>query len=132
MNVYVRELVSALAHAGIDCTTYTRTWNNDLPQEILVEPNHRVVHIPAGPVDIPKEHLIDVVPEFTDGVLRHINAHGGTDLIHANYWLSGLSGHALKHEHRLQRENRQSEKRTLVNKVEYPIEADSEERVYKW
>jgi len=98
MNVYVRELVSALAHAGVDCTTYTRAWSKDLPKTIQVEPNHRVVHIPAGPVDLPKEHLIDVVPEFTDNVLHHINAEGGTDIVHANYWLSGLSGHAIKHE----------------------------------
>ena len=98
MNVYVRELVSALAHAGVDCTTYTRAWRNDLPAEINVEPNHKVVHIPAGAVDMPKGDLLSVVPEFTDGVLRHINANGGTDVIHANYWLSGLSGHTLKHE----------------------------------
>lgn len=97
MNVYVRELVSALAHAGVDCTTYTRTWREGLPAEILVEPNHRVVHIAAGPVDVPKEHLIDLIPEFTQGVLQHINAHGGTDVIHANYWLSGIVGHTLKH-----------------------------------
>lgn len=98
MNVYVRELVSALAHAGVDCTTYTRAASHDAPREILIEPNHRVVHIPAGPVDIPKEHLIDIVPEFTDGVLKHIGDSGGTDLVHANYWLSGLSGHSIKHE----------------------------------
>jgi len=98
MNVYVRELVSALAHAGIDCTTYTRAWKENLPAEVLVEPNHKVVHIAAGPVDLPKSQLIDIVPEFTAGVLAHINDNGGTDIIHANYWLSGLSGHVLKHE----------------------------------
>ena len=98
MNVYVRELVSGLAHAGIDCTTYTRAWSDDLPSEILVEPNHKVVHIPAGATDMPKDNLIDVVPQFTDGVLQHIRANGGTDVVHANYWLSGLAGHSIKHE----------------------------------
>lgn len=98
MNVYVRELVSGLAHAGIDCTTYTRTWRDDLPAEILVEPNHKVVHIPAGAIDMPKDNLIDVVPQFTDGVLQHIRSNGGTDVVHANYWLSGLAGHSIKHE----------------------------------
>ncbi|MCE2736510.1 MAG: glycosyltransferase [Acidimicrobiaceae bacterium] len=98
MNVYVRELVSGLAHAGIDCTTYTRAWRDDLPAEILVEPNHRVVHIPAGDPHMPKDNLVDVVPQFTDNVLQHIQANGGTDVVHANYWLSGLSGHSLKHE----------------------------------
>lgn len=97
MNVYVRELVSALAHAGLDCTTYTRAWQADLPEVVNVEPNHRVVHVPAGDPDLPKDHLLDVVDEFTDGVARHIAASGGVDVLHANYWLSGLAGHQLKH-----------------------------------
>lgn len=97
MNVYVRELSSALAHAGMDVTTYTRTWRDGLAPEVAVEPNYRVVHIPAGDVDMPKDNLIDVVGEFTDGVLGHVRGAGGTDVIHANYWLSGLAGHQLKH-----------------------------------
>jgi D-inositol-3-phosphate glycosyltransferase len=56
------------------------------------------VHITAGAVDMPKDNMFDIVPEFTVGVLQHIKENGGTDVIHANYWLSGLSGHALKHE----------------------------------
>jgi D-inositol-3-phosphate glycosyltransferase len=97
MNVYVRELVSALAHAGLDCTTYTRTWQEGLPEVVNVEPNHRVVHVRAGDPGLAKDHLIDVVDEFTDGVARHIAASGGVDVLHANYWLSGLAGHQLKH-----------------------------------
>ena len=98
MNVYVRELVSALAHAGLDCTTYTRAWNPDLPRVVNVEPNHRVVHIPAGEFDLPKGELLSVVDEFADGVRDDIVANGGTDVLHANYWLSGIAGHRLKHE----------------------------------
>ena len=45
--------------------------------EVLVEPGHRVVHVPAGPYDLPKEALADQVDEFTDGVLEHIEATGG-------------------------------------------------------
>ena len=98
MNVYVRELVSALAHAGLDCTTYTRAWQAGLPEVVNVEPNHRVVHIPAGHFDVPKNELLSVVDEFTDNVRAHIVASGGVDVLHANYWLSGLSAHQLKHE----------------------------------
>ena len=61
MNVYVRELVSSLANLGVECTTYTRRWRDDLPREVQIEPNHRVVHVPAGPLDLPKEGLIGVV-----------------------------------------------------------------------
>lgn len=98
MNVYVRELVAGLAHAGIDCTTYTRAWRADLPSVVEVEPNHRIVHIPAGDPDMSKDDLVSIVPEFTDKVARHVVANGGTDVVHANYWLSGLAGHSLKHD----------------------------------
>lgn len=97
MNVYVRELSSALAHAGMDVTTYTRAWREGLAAEVSVERNNRVIHVPAGDVDMPKDQLLGVVDDFTDGVLSHIRAGGGTDVIHANYWLSGLAGHSLKH-----------------------------------
>jgi len=98
MNVYVRELVSALAHAGLDCTTYTRAWQEGLPDVVNVEPNHRVVHIPAGSFELPKNELLSVVDEFTENVRAHIVASGGVDVLHANYWLSGLSAHQLKHD----------------------------------
>lgn len=98
MNVYVRELVSALAHAGLDCTTYTRAWRPDLPRVVNVEPNHRVVHVEAGDFDLPKNDLVSVVDVFAEGVRDHISETGGTDVLHGNYWLSGIAGHRVKHE----------------------------------
>ncbi|GBL20672.1 D-inositol 3-phosphate glycosyltransferase [Acidimicrobiaceae bacterium] len=98
MNVYVRELVSAMAQTGLQCTTYTRAWREGLPEVIDVEPNHKVVHIKAGKFDLSKDELLDVVDEFTQAVARDIELNGGTDVLHANYWLSGLVGHRLKHQ----------------------------------
>lgn len=98
MNVYVRELVSALAQAGVDCTTYTRAARPGLAEVVQVEPGHRVVHIPAGPFDLAKEDLPRVVEEFGDGVIDHLKNGPGVDVMHANYWLSGLVAHRVKHE----------------------------------
>jgi D-inositol-3-phosphate glycosyltransferase len=98
MNVYVRELSSALAQAGVDTTTYVRRWSDDLPEEIAVEPGFRVVHIDAGPPELPKEALHRVVDDFTAGVIEHLDRSGGADVVHANYWLSGVAGHGIKHE----------------------------------
>jgi len=98
MNVYVRELVAGLAHAGVEVTTYTREWRSGLPREVLVEPNHRVVHVPAGRFDLPKEELEGMVPTFTDFVLDDIRHAHAADVVHANYWLSGVAGHSIKHE----------------------------------
>ena len=97
MNVYVRELAAALAHRGADCTVYVRRWRDDLPDEVLVEPGVRVAHVEAGAHDLPKEELPGVVDAYRDGVLADIAARGGTDIVHANYWLSGVAGHAVKH-----------------------------------
>jgi len=98
MNVYVREVGSALAQAGVDVTTYTRRTCADTDPEVLVEPGHRVIHLPAGPCHLPKEALPDVLDEFGDGLAAHIAAGEPIDVIHANYWLSGIAGHRLKHE----------------------------------
>lgn len=98
MNVYVRELVSALSQAGVECTTYTRRTRADQPEMVQVEPNHRVVHVPAGALDLPKEALPEVLPEFGDRVMRHLRSEFPADLVHANYFLSGLVAHRIKHE----------------------------------
>ncbi len=98
MNVYVRELVSALAQAGVNCTTYTRANRPGLPEVVQVEPGHQVVHIKAGRFDLPKESLPSIVPDFTEGVKAHMEANGIPDVLHGNYWLSGKVGHRLKHE----------------------------------
>ena len=97
MNVYIRELVGHLAHTGAMCHVYVRAWHPDLPAEVLLEPGVRVVHIPAGPFDLEKEELYDIVDEFADKVEADIEAQGGVDVIHANYWLSGVAGHQIKH-----------------------------------
>jgi len=96
--VYVRELVSSLSQAGLECTTYTRADREGLPAEVVVEPNHKVVYIEAGPHHLPKEALPEIIDEFTDRVLEHIRANGGADAVHANYWLSGVAAHRIKHE----------------------------------
>jgi D-inositol-3-phosphate glycosyltransferase len=109
MNVYVRELTSALARSDVACDVFTRAWSADLPPVVDVEPGLRVHHVPAGPLDVlPKESLPAVVDEFTAGVLERMagaptsgrDAAGGLPYtsVHANYWLSGLSGHVIKHE----------------------------------
>ena len=109
MNVYVRELTSALARSDVTCDVFTRAWSPDLAPTLDIEPGFRVHHVPAGPLQVrAKESLPAVVDEFTAGVLERMaaapasrNDHGGClpyTSVHANYWLSGISGHAIKHE----------------------------------
>ena len=95
MNVYVREFASAMASDGISCRVYVRRWHPDLPDTVDVEPGFRVVHVPAGPPDAGKEELEAHVEAFAGGVEVDF-ADFRPDVIHANYWLSGVAGRLLK------------------------------------
>ena len=109
MNVYVREMAAALARAGNRCDVFTRADDPALPASVEIEPGLVVHHVAAGPLQrAPKERLELYVPEFTDRVLTAMTTPSGVpiaesdggpfDLVHANYWLSGLAGHVIKHE----------------------------------
>lgn len=103
MNVYVRELSAALARAGVNCEVFTRAWDPAQPAVVAVEPGFRVHHVAAGPLaPVPKEKLPELVSEFTEGVAGRLDTLSSdghvVDALHANYWLSGVSGHTLKHE----------------------------------
>ena len=107
MNVYVRELSAALARSGAVCDVFTRAWSDTLPATVMVEPGFRVHHVSAGPpTPMAKELLPGVVDEFAEGVLKYMESAGGGsddedlpfDAVHANYWLSGVAGHTIKHQ----------------------------------
>ena len=96
MNVYIREFVSSLTQAGVSCDVFVRRWSEVLDPIVEVEPGFRVVHVPAGPMLMAKEELPSIVPEFT-AWMRTWLAENPVDVLHANYWLSGVVGHELKH-----------------------------------
>lgn len=98
MNVYVRQLSAALARSGMSCDVYTRAWSPALSAVVQVEPGFRVHHVAAGPLaEVAKEDLPTLTGEFTDGVLARMEGGYPADAISANYWLSGVVGHEIKH-----------------------------------
>lgn len=99
MNVYVRSLASSLARAGVACDVLTRAESPEQPPAVVVEPGFRVVHLEAGPRrPVGRLERIALVERFTEAARRHMeDAAQPYDVIHANYWLSGAAGHALKH-----------------------------------
>jgi D-inositol-3-phosphate glycosyltransferase len=98
LNVYVHQLSSALARAGVACDVYTRALSPEAPAVVDVEPGYRVHHVAAGPLaPVAKEELEALVPEFTDAVSIRMGRGYAPDAIHAHYWLSGMAGHAIKH-----------------------------------
>jgi D-inositol-3-phosphate glycosyltransferase len=104
MNVYVRELSSSLARAGVACDVYTRADAPETTPIVEVEPGLTVHHVQAGPPEpLEKSALFEFTGTFAEAVAARIDAMEAVglarpDVIHANYWLSGIAGHVLKHE----------------------------------
>jgi len=98
MNVYIREVASALAHRGSTCTIYVRKSDPELVDEVELESGVHIVQIEAGEYELEKEELYDIVDVFTDRVMKDLQKRKPVDIIHANYWLSGAVGHKLKHQ----------------------------------
>jgi len=99
MNVYVRELTRQFGRMGIAVDVFTRSQNEHVPHVLHdLGYGNRVVHIPAGRESpLPKQELLDHVPEFTQGILDFAESKNlKYDLIHSHYWLSGIAGEALK------------------------------------
>jgi D-inositol-3-phosphate glycosyltransferase len=107
MNVYVRELTAALARSNVACDVFTRADGLEQPASVDVEPGFTVHHIVAGPrSSLEKGRLHLLTDEFTEAVDQKMDELERTnalafDAIHANYWLSGVVGHTLKHRRSL-------------------------------
>jgi D-inositol-3-phosphate glycosyltransferase len=98
MNVYLRDLGTAMAESGIEVVAFTRRSDEPTPEVVEVVPGYRVVHITAGPpVQMPIRDLYGLVGDFADSTLAWIDQNGEAfDVIHSHYWLSGWAGVLLK------------------------------------
>lgn len=97
-NVYVAELAKFLARLNYHVDIYTR-WE-DIGKEKVVNwlPNIRVIHVKAGPISyVQKEQLLQYMPEFRYDMLQFMaNNNLNYELIHANFFMSGLVAMQLK------------------------------------
>jgi D-inositol-3-phosphate glycosyltransferase len=99
MNVYVRDLTRQLGLMGVQVDVFTRSQDEHVPHVLHdLGYGNRVVHVPAGPeVPLPKQVLLDCIPEFVAGILDFARTKGlHYDLIHSHYWMSGIAALDLK------------------------------------
>jgi D-inositol-3-phosphate glycosyltransferase len=96
-NVYVAHVARRLAAAGYEVDIFTRRDSAHLDAVVDVEPGVRVVHVPAGPAEfIAKEQLLPHMAAFADWMERFCSTEQRYDLVHANFWMSGLVALRLK------------------------------------
>lgn len=95
-NVYVGQLAKHLAKRGYLVDIFTRRDRALLPEVAEWIEGVRLIHVPAGdPVEIRKEDLLPLMPAFIEFTLNFCK-HTHYDLIHANFWMSGMVAAAIK------------------------------------
>ena len=98
-NVYVGQLATHLARLGHEVDVFTRRDEANLPDAVdWKTPGVRIIHVPAGPAEpISKEQLLEHMPAFTDWMLARLGRRAlSYDLVHANFFMSGLVAADLK------------------------------------
>ena len=96
-NVYVAQVATHLAQLGWAVDVFTRRDSEALPESVEWRPGVRVIHVPAGPAAfVRKEELLPAMPDFAAWVGAFARRHGNYDLVHANFFLSGLVALELK------------------------------------
>lgn len=96
-NIYVAQVARCLGAAGSEVTVFTRRDQLGLPASVRMCKGVRVVHVDAGPRRfVPKEMLLGHMPAFTRGVTDELARMGGCDVVHANFFMSGLVAQYVK------------------------------------
>ncbi len=104
-NIYVRHVSLGLARAGHSVDVFTRRDDPGSPPVVQLAPGVRVVHVPAGPPRfVPKEALLAHMDAFARAlrdILGAASPEASHDVVHANFFMSGLVGLKLKERMRL-------------------------------
>ena len=97
-NVYVAQLARHLAALGCSVDIFTRRDSDRLPEIVEWVQGIRVIHVAAGPPTfVRKEELLPFMAEFTAYMARFCKCQREMyDLLHANFWMSGLAACELK------------------------------------
>jgi glycosyltransferase involved in cell wall biosynthesis len=99
-NVYVGALAVELASRGINVVVYTRRDRTDTPRRVALAPGVEIEHVDAGPpTRLARDEFLPYAGEFAAN-LRHAWERRRPTLVHAHYWMSGLT--ALEAAHSLQ------------------------------
>ena len=96
MNVFLLESSKIMSDLGLKVDIYTRHHDNKDPEVVQLTPNVRVIHIKAGELDIDKDSIYSLLPNFAEKINLYSNKNLlKYDLIVTHYWLSGLVGNIL-------------------------------------
>ncbi|HUP05524.1 MAG TPA: glycosyltransferase family 1 protein [Caldimonas sp.] len=96
-NLYVLNVAKCLAKRGHRVDVLTRRDAPGLAATVDLRPGLRVVNLDAGPARfVPKEQLLRHMPAFLEAARELLQHSVAYDVVHANFFMSGLVGLRLK------------------------------------
>ena len=96
-NIYVAHVARCLARMGHHVDVLTRRDSPQLPMVVDLRPGARVIHIDAGPSRfVPKERLLEHMPEFLRATERLMRNSVPYDVVHAHFFMSGWVAQRLQ------------------------------------
>ena len=99
MNVYVRQLASALGELGMKIDIFTREHSDVANRVETIGSNVRVIHINVGEPDAHLDELYNLLPDFLEQLNKFREEEGlEYDVVHSHYWLSSWVGRELSQE----------------------------------
>ena len=99
MNVYVRQLASALGELGMKIDIFTREHSDVTNRVETIGSNVRVIHISVGEPDAHLDELYDLLPDFLEQLNEFREEEGlEYDVVPSHYWLSSWVGRELSQE----------------------------------
>lgn len=98
LNVYVLSLSKALAKKDYQIDIFTRSQDGASPHIVQVNPNLRVIHIPAGPeAPVSKKEIESYIPEFLAHFYDFVEKEKvDYQTVSCHYFLSGIIGVDIK------------------------------------
>jgi glycosyltransferase involved in cell wall biosynthesis len=98
-NVYVAQVARHLTRLGYRVDVFTRRDDPHLETVVDLGSGLRVIHVDAGPVSyVAKEDMLPWMRDFAGWMKAFIAQQGMYDLIHANFFMSGVVAAELKRD----------------------------------
>lgn len=93
-NIYVLYLAKFLSRLGVFVDVFTRLDRKNKKEVVKLNNYLRIIRVKAGPKHyIPRDNFLELIDEFASNILQRIKREKiKYDLIHSNYWFSGLIG----------------------------------------
>lgn len=100
-NDYIKQLIYALSRKSYKVDVLTHWSNPTDPSMEIINDNLRVIRVSTDKLQfVPKDEMYYLLPDFYQELNKKLDLNT-YDIIHTDYWLSGILGHIIKKDFNL-------------------------------